>query len=146
MSPPSSSTAAAFISPPLRVFLVEDSSLVRELVIETFADIEGIMLAGWADAEDAAFEQLCAGPCQILILDIELKTGNGINLLRRLAAQPSQSDLIRIVFSNNVSPAYHRVARPLGVQFFFDKTTQFAELGALLEQLGRGADAASLTV
>ena len=142
--PLSSASTNAAATSPLRVFLLEDSSLVRELVIETFAEIDGITLAGWADAEDEAFDQLCARPCQILILDIELKKGNGINLLRRLSAQPDQSKLIRIVFSNNVSPAYHRVAQPLGVQCFFDKTTQFGDLSALLTQLGRGVDIANL--
>lgn len=130
---------------PLRIFLVEDSSLVRELVTETFAEIDGVVLGGFADSEDGAFHQLVAAPCHILILDIELKQGNGINLLRRLSALPDSPAKIKIVFSNNVSAAYRRVAEPLGVEYFFDKTTEFNQLRALLESLGGGVDSGDLT-
>ncbi|EGF33699.1 Putative response regulator receiver domain protein [Oxalobacteraceae bacterium IMCC9480] len=126
------------LSPPLQVFLIEDSSLVRELVIESFADIPGITLIGHADSEDEAFDQLERQRCDILILDIQLRQGNGINLLRRLGSQPQQNKQIRIIFSNNVSKGYHRLAGQLGVQYFFDKTSEFTDMRELLEQLGNG--------
>ena len=135
---------ANVMSPPLRIFLVEDSSLLRELVIETFAEIAGVVLADQAESEDEAFDKLAAAPCEILILDIELKQGNGINLLRRLALLPNLQKQIKIVFSNNAMAAYRRVAEPLGVHFFFDKTTEFKRLRTLLEQLGTGKNADTL--
>ncbi|MEB0135129.1 response regulator [Actimicrobium sp. CCC2.4] len=129
------------LSPPLQVFLIEDSSLVRELVIESFADIPGITLIGHADSEDEAFDQLERHPCDILILDIQLRQGNGISLLRRLGSTPRHENQIRIIFSNNVSKGYHRLAGQLGVQYFFDKTSEFTDMRELLEQLGNGTAA-----
>lgn len=126
------------LSPPLQVFLIEDSSLVRELVIESFADIPGIILIGHADSEDDALDQLALQPCDILILDIQLRQGNGISLLRRLGSRPQHDKQIRIIFSNNVSKGYHRLAGQLGVQYFFDKTSEFTDMRELLEQLGNG--------
>ncbi len=127
------------LSPPLQVFLIEDSSLVRELLIESFADIPGIMLVGHADSEDEALDQLALHPCDILILDIQLRQGNGISLLRRLSSDSQHDRQIRIIFSNNVSKGYHRLAEQLGVQYFFDKTSEFTDMRELLEQLGSSA-------
>jgi DNA-binding NarL/FixJ family response regulator len=124
------------LSPPLQVFLIEDSSLVRELLIESFADIPGIALIGHADSEDGALDQLALQPCDILILDIQLRQGNGISLLRRLGSDPQYDQQIRIIFSNNVSKGYHRLAEQLGVQYFFDKTSEFSDMRELLLQLG----------
>ena len=125
------------LAQPLQVFLIEDSSLVRELLIESFADIPGITLVGHADSEDEALDQLALHRCDILILDIQLRQGNGINLLRRLSSEPQHDQQIRIIFSNNVSKGYHRLAEQLGVQYFFDKTSEFTDMRELLEQLGR---------
>ncbi|GAA4031331.1 response regulator transcription factor [Actimicrobium antarcticum] len=129
------------LSPPLQIFLIEDSSLVRELVIESFAEIPGVLLAGTADSEDDAYAHLTVQPCDILILDIQLRQGNGISLLRRLGKPAAESRQIRIIFSNNVSKGYRRLAEQLGVQFFFDKTCEFTQMRSLLEQLGLGGSA-----
>lgn len=112
--------------------------MLRELVAEAFAEIDGVVLTGSADSEDAAYQQLAAQPCEILVLDIELRQGNGIELLRRLTQLPSLENMVRIVFSNNAMGPYRRAAASLGIQFFFDKTTEFEQLRELLESLGRG--------
>lgn len=136
MNPSPVFPATALVAPPLRIFLLEDSSLLRELLSEAFAGIGGVQLCGFAETEDDAFAQLCSTPYQILILDIELKIGNGINLLRRLCARSDHLAETRIIFSNNVSAAYRRAAAPLGVDYFFDKTAEFTQLQELLEALG----------
>ena len=136
MKPPSARPPTIATAPPLRIFLLEDSCLLRELLTEAFASIGGVVLAGFAEAEDDAFEQLCRLSYQILILDIELKKGNGINLLRRLCVLPGHLPETTIIFSNNVSAAYRRAAAPLGVDYFFDKTAEFTQLQQLLEALG----------
>ena len=131
-------TTSSVRTAPLRIFLVEDSALVRELILESLADMPGVDVVGFAAGESDAFAQLNANPCDVVILDIALREGNGIQLLRRLATEPSQAESVRIVFSNNVSDAYRRVVEPLGVRFFFDKTTQFSDLQAVIEQLSNG--------
>lgn len=139
-----STAAPAPQHPPLHLFLVEDSMVLRELLLESIADIPGISVNGFSDAEDDAFEKMSAAPCDIVIVDIQLKQGNGISLLRRLAAQPSKSTLINIILSNNVGTAYRRVVDEFEVCFFFDKTTEYSQLQPLLVKLGAGNDARTL--
>ncbi len=123
----------------LRVFIVEDSAAVRDFIIDIVAEIQGVFLDGFSDTESAALEHLRTHVCDILILDIELKQGNGMSLLRALTKEGVQPDIVKIVFSNNVSGAYRRIGQQYGVQFFFDKSSQVLELRSLLERLGTGA-------
>ena len=129
---------------PLRVFIVEDSVAVRDFITEILEEIHGLFLSGFSDTEDEAFDHLRGNGCDVLILDIQLKQGNGMSLLRSLARESVQPDLLKIIFSNNVSGAYRRIGQQYGVQFFFDKASQFLELRSLLERLGAGAGIADL--
>jgi DNA-binding NarL/FixJ family response regulator len=132
-SPPAKSSSA-----PLRIFLVEDSVDVRDWVIETVKGIQGITLAGFAEEENDALQKIDADSYDVLILDIELKQGNGMSLLRTLSRSIKPLNHLKIIFSNNVSNAYRRAGEQYGVRFFFDKTSEFTKLRTLLEELGAG--------
>jgi DNA-binding NarL/FixJ family response regulator len=123
---------------PLRIFLVEDSAIVRELITDSLAEVPGIIFAGFSDTERDAFEKMSVQSFDILILDIELKQGNGMSLLRTLAKFHIQPENLKIIFSNNVSDAYRRAGEQYGVRYFFDKSFEFPELCSLLERLGAG--------
>lgn len=124
------------ISDPLRIFLVEDSVAVRDIIIEHVAAMNGVSFVGYADTEDDALEKLRRQTCDVLIVDIELRQGNGMSLLRTLARNRLQPELLKIIFSNHVSGDYRRIGEQYGVRFFFDKATDFLQLRTLLEQLG----------
>ena len=123
---------------PLRVFLVEDSAAVRELMIENLSDIPGLSFTGFADTESDALAQLQQDAHDVVIFDIELKQGNGISLLRTLATAGLLEHTFKIIFSNNVSSAYRRVGEQYGVRYFFDKTSELPRLRHLLEQVTQG--------
>lgn len=119
----------------LRIFLVEDVPAVRDLIVSGLADVEGISWCGFSDSENDAIEQLKHNENDILIVDIELRQGNGMNLLRRLMQDNLHASSLKIVFSNNVCDAYRRVGAQYGVRYFFDKSFELPQLHALLKQL-----------
>lgn len=135
MNQPLSSTPG--LTSLLRVFLVEDSAAVRELLIENLSDIPGLLFTGFADTEVGGFRQLQQDRHDVVIFDIELKQGNGISLLRSLAATDVLQETQKIIFSNNVSMAYRRAGQQYGVQYFFDKTSELPQLRNLLQRLAR---------
>ncbi|MBC7499590.1 MAG: response regulator transcription factor [Herminiimonas sp.] len=120
----------------LRVFIVEDSALVRELIIENLSRINGVDIVGFSDTESDALAQLAELECDVMVLDIELKHGNGLNVLRTLRENQMHGDDLKIIFSNNVSNTYRRLGEQYGVDHFFDKTSEFSNLYSLIEQLG----------
>lgn len=119
----------------MRVFLVEDLPAVRTLVIENLEDIHGLKLAGYAETEQSALDWLDGHDCEVLILDLELKEGNGIGVLKQLAANGSQPELVKIIYSNHVGPNIRRLASKFGASYFFDKSLDTPQLRSLLENL-----------
>jgi two-component system OmpR family response regulator len=118
----------------LQVMLVEDSHIISDLISENLARIPKLELLGIAETESEALAMLHAQPCDVLILDIQLRQGNGINLLRVLSADPAYASTVKIVLSNHVSGTYRRICEQYGVQFFFDKTSEFPQLQRLLSR------------
>jgi len=133
-TPDASSASVA----PLRIFLVEDSVAVRDLMIDTLKEIPGVIFAGFAEEEADALKKIDAESFDVLILDIELKQGNGMSLLRTLAESHKPLNSLKIIFSNNVSNAFRRAGEKYGVRFFFDKSSEFTKLRDLLTALGTG--------
>jgi DNA-binding NarL/FixJ family response regulator len=120
------------MSGPLRVFLVEDFPPVRDLIVENLQEISGLELAGVAEGEHDALSWLNSHACDVLILDLELRQGNGLGVLKALQ---SASGLVKIVYSNHVSSNIRSLAERFGASYFFDKTLDTPKLRELLRKL-----------
>ena len=60
----------------VKVFVVEDSALVRERLIEMIREIEGVDVVGEADSYGTAVAGIMSTPPDVAILDISLAEGN----------------------------------------------------------------------
>lgn len=124
-------------APLLRVFLVEDFPAARDLFILRMAETPGLELTGSAETEVDALEWLRVHDCDVLILDLELKQGNGIGMLKALASAGRRPPPVKIVYSNHATPKIRELAAKFGATHFFDKTLDASELWRLLESLLR---------
>src|SRR5690606_36383989 len=127
------------IAPPRRVFLIEDSRQVRERVVEQLGDIPDVAVVGTAESEEEAVAALRQTPCDVVVLDIKLRQGSGVGVLRALRELGSAAGLprVRIVFSTQT--AYQPYTTNLGAQYFFDKSSDLTALMALIRELSGGA-------
>lgn len=123
----------------LRVFLVEDLPVVRDRIIESLEEVAGLEVAGFAEGEESALSWLRSQSCDVLILDLELRQGNGLGLLKSLAALERFSGLVKIVYSNHAGANVRRVAAQFGASYFFDKTLDTPKIRPLLEKLTAAA-------
>ena len=119
----------------LRVFLVEDLPAVRDIVIEGISEISGVEVVGFAETEEAALSWLSSHDCDVLILDLELRHGNGLGVLKTLATLPARPGIVKIIYSNHVSANIRRLAAQLGAAHFFDKTLDTPKLHRFLAEL-----------
>ena len=119
---------------PLRVFLVEDSPLVRERLIEEIASRSKTEVVGCAETESEAVEKLNKLDCDAVVLDLNLARGSGFGVLRSVRANPSHRPRI-IVFTNYTYPFYRRLTMEMGADFFLDKATDFNRLLEIIEGL-----------
>jgi DNA-binding NarL/FixJ family response regulator len=118
--------------PPLRVLLVEDSPLIRERLAESLVDPGRIEVVGQADAEDTATALINERPWDVLILDLQLKRGTGLAVLRWLAGRrPAGSKII--VLTNYSFPQYRSKSLALGADYFLDKAREYHRVREILE-------------
>lgn len=110
---------------PIKVFLVDDSIPVRERVAQMLRESD-LDVVGQAAAPKAAIEGILATEPQIVVLDIQLQGGTGLDVLRavRLAAP----HIVFVVLSNNSGPAYRKLYRIEGAVRFLDKNAEFDQL------------------
>lgn len=115
---------------PLRVLLVEDSSLLREAVAELIETGGNAFVAAAVDTEAAALTELQCGCYDVVIVDLRLREGSGFGALRAL--QDLHSVALPIVLTNYATPAIRRRCTELGAAACFDKSSEFEMIGQLI--------------
>jgi len=120
----------------LKVYLVEDSPVLREYVIESLEDTGGSRVVSSADTEDDAVSGIVASTPDAVVLDIQLRQGNGLNVLRRVRSLKLGVRPLVIVLTNYNTPEFRSRALTAGTDFFFDKATELHRVAEVLGTLG----------
>ncbi|MBC5783897.1 response regulator [Ramlibacter sp. USB13] len=114
----------------VRVFMVEDSKPMQELLRDLLESVGGFELVGMATNETAATEWLLRhrGGWDLAIVDLLLAEGSGFTLVSRMNKEPSGAV---VVFSDFVTPVVRQRCIRLGADGVISKG-QFGELRAYL--------------
>jgi DNA-binding NarL/FixJ family response regulator len=120
-------------APTIRVFLVEDSSVIRDRLFALLNAIPGVAVKGCAIDAPSAVTAILANPPDVVVLDLQLKGSSGLDVLRSLHdAHPA---LTVIILTNYATPEYRKRCLEAGARFFLDKTHEFESLPGILGQL-----------
>ena len=122
---------------PLRVVLIEDSDRILAHLAEELSEIDNVCIAGSATTEAEALQLLGEGHWDLAILDLQLKEGNGLRVLKAVREQLGDSGTIA-VFTNYAFPQYRKKSLELGADYFFDTSR---ELSSVVELAGDMAGA-----
>lgn len=123
---------------PVKVFILDDSPQLTEMLSELFCDPGYIEIAGTADSIKAAQKGIETSNPDVVIVDLQLKDGSGFEVVKSIRALPqAKEEKIIIFFTNHVSPELHRHAMDLGADFFFDKSKDHAQIIEVLQKLVR---------
>jgi len=124
----------------LKAFIVEDSAVIRDNLAAALEEMVPLTVVGTAEDEAGALLWLSdpEHDCDIAIVDIFLRRGTGLNVLRAL--QRSGRSAERVVLTNYATEEIRRHALALGASRVFDKS---GEIDALVEHclaLAEGRD------
>ena len=120
----------------MKTFIVEDSPMIRERLRSMIASIPNIELVGETDNEDDAVREICMVCPDMVILDLVLAKGSGMEVLRRIREQPLASMVI--VLTNHGYHQYQKKCLELGADYFMDKSREIETLSDLLVRLACG--------
>jgi DNA-binding NarL/FixJ family response regulator len=88
----------------LKAFIVEDSPVIRENLVAALEEMAPIRVVGNAEDESAAIGWLNQreNQCDLVVVDIFLKSGSGLGVLKAAAKLPAPTKLV--VLSNYATP------------------------------------------
>ena len=134
-TPPSPTDGAA---DPLTIFLVEDSTIIRDNLIALMHETLPLQVLGSASSEEDARRALTDGgaTADLVIVDIFLRGGSGLGVL---AARHQLAATGRwVVLSNHTTPEMRRKCIELGADAVFDKSNEIDSLLLYCKRLAGG--------
>jgi DNA-binding NarL/FixJ family response regulator len=128
-------------SKPLRIYVVEDSPLIRRSLASVIAEAGGELVGVSADAEGAIRNLVVHHP-DVILIDIRLESGNGFDVLRALQQYNLAPGARKVVITNYAHAEYKELAVRLGADEFFDKTHEMSQavelINTMVKQKRRG--------
>ncbi len=118
---------------PIKVFIADDSCVVRERLTTLLNEVAGIEIVGQAENVAEAISAIGNLQPDVVILDIRMPDGSGIDVLRQI--KQNGAGPIVIILTNYPFPGYRQRCLQAGADFFLDKSTEFDQIPALFEQL-----------
>lgn len=121
----------------LKVFIADDSLIVRERLVTMLDELAGIEITGQAENVTEAISAIRRLQPDVVILDIRMPGGSGIDVLQNIKQEEAAP--IIIILTNYPYPAYRQKCLQAGADFFLDKSNEFDQIPALFEQFKRGS-------
>jgi DNA-binding NarL/FixJ family response regulator len=105
--------------PKTRIFLVDDHPIVRR-VLQLLISLEGdMMVCGEAESAPVAVEKVEASKADLAVIDLALKSGSGLELIKQLRSQNPRLKLL--VFSMRDEGIYAERALRAGANGYITK-------------------------
>jgi DNA-binding NarL/FixJ family response regulator len=117
----------------IRVVIADDSCVIRCRLAQKISKLRGIIVARESDDVASTIEAIHAVHPNVVILDIQMPGGSGIDVLKQMKEE--QNDVIIIVLTNYPLSPLRKKCFELGADYFFDKTTEFEKVSEVLKQL-----------
>ena len=115
-----------------KVFLADDSALIRGCVARLLSE-RAITVVGEADTPEASIKGILASRPDVVVLDVKLAGGSGLEVLRSIRLSAPQ--IAFVVFSNHSGEAYRRRYLREGAEHFLDKCAEFDQLADVIAQM-----------
>lgn len=116
----------------IRVLVVEDEEIAARAHASYVDRVDGFALAGVARSGADALRLLQREPVDLILLDMHLPDGHGLDLLQRIRHDGHHCDVIAVTSARDVAVVKNAVAQ--GVVAYVLKPFAFAGLRAKLEQ------------
>ena len=123
----------------MRVLIADDSRLLVERLKVVLDKVPDIKIVGQAETGAEAFEAIRTLAPDVVILDLCMPGGSGIDVLNGI--RRDQLNCIVIVLTGYGEPQYRKRCLEGGATYFLDKATEFETVADVLRNLAAGARA-----
>ena len=117
----------------MKVLIVDDSEALVQRLRSSLGKVSGVEIVGQAgDATEGTLQIRQAKP-DVVILDVQMPGGSGIDVLENLKKDTHQP--VVIMLSNYNYPQYRRKCLENGAHFYFDKSSEFHMVAEVLRDM-----------
>ena len=117
----------------MNVLIVDDSQVIQDSLENMLSLIDGInTIARAEDVENAILSTRELKP-EVLILDIRIHGGSGIDVLKEVKKNEPSPKVIML--TNYPYSQYKKKCFDEGADYFLDKSTEFSEIGGIFKTL-----------
>jgi len=120
----------------MKVLIADDSALIRERLMTMISELNGIEIISEARDGQEALDIIQKLHHDVVILDIKMPKGNGIDVLKYI--DKNKPSCMVIMLTNYPYPQYREACMEAGADFFFDKSTEFTKVPKVLKWLISG--------
>ncbi|HEX8843852.1 MAG TPA: response regulator transcription factor [Pyrinomonadaceae bacterium] len=117
----------------MKVFVADNSALLREQIIGLLSELRGIEIVGQAQAAPEALRHIRERKPDVVTLDIQMNGGSGLDVLKEIKRNGSAP--VVIILTNSASPPYRKSSIEAGADFFLDKSTEFEKVRGIIQSL-----------
>ena len=110
----------------MNILLIDDSEIIRQAITTLLSKVKGI--ESIREASNVKKAMILINDCRldVVIMDIHLRHGNGLNILKYI--KEKSSTILLIVLTNDVLPEYRKICDDYNADYFFDKSTEFEKI------------------
>ena len=123
---------------PLRVFIADDSPPVAEMLTELLSVPGSVEVVGVGETESATIDSIREMRPDVVVLDLQLRTGSVVNVIRAVRANADLASVRLVVTSNHASPEMRAGCLQLGADDYFDKVKEIGALTARIREIAEG--------
>ena len=117
----------------MKVIIADDSKLIRDRISERVELINSVNVVAQTTNSFETIEAIIKHKPDVLLLDIRMPEGSGINVLKYI--QKNKTKIVTIVVTNYPIIQYKNKCFELGADYFFSKATEFDEVFKLIKKL-----------
>ena len=118
------------------LIIVDDHKLVREMWTKMFAVNKHIEITGESGALEEAIEMISIKKPDIVLLDINLPKGSGLDAVPQIKKLSPHTSIIAVSMHNQ--PAYAKKMLNLGAKGYVTKNSSYKEIFIAIEEVMKG--------
>ncbi len=119
----------------MKIYIVDDSDLLRERLIGMIAETDDVNIIGQSESAKVAISEIISKKPDLVFLDIRLPSGSGIEILEAIKNTSNAPTVVML--TNYPYAQYEKKCRDLGADHFLDKSRDFELIPALIADIAK---------
>lgn len=118
-----------------KILVADDSTLVRQLLVERLNSIENVEVVAEAADGVEAVDRARENQPDVVLLDLQMPRMSGLQAMRQIMDSSPNTQVV--ILTNHADPVYRRTCLAAGATHFLDKSEDLEQLDLVMQQFAQ---------